>query len=135
MKTHEIAGTGLAESLLGGDSSVVDVVRVEDGKYEAYLKSSEDENPIAVMRIEDGVIVELTIDEEATSSEKSDVTTAMVKALCKDADKSNVPIVVPVDAMVGGTKAIRFMQSFGFVKNDEYLERRPGSALPYSVIL
>jgi hypothetical protein len=132
VKNKDIFGISLSESMLGGNSSRYDITN-SNGKFEAYLKMTDRSTPVAMLKIEDGVIMELTVDEEEEKY-KSDVFTAMIKAACKDADRTNSPLVVPANAMVGGLKAIRFMQSFGFMKNEEYLERRPGSSLPYSVL-
>lgn len=131
MKTKQLVGI-TSKSLLGGDPSGIDVVE-EDGCFCAYLKSSDSESPVGTLKVEDGVIVQMDIDEDVDSG---DVATAMIRSACKEADKKNMILIIHPESIVGGIKAVRFMEFFGFARGrDDYLERRPGSALPFSVMM
>lgn len=131
MKVSDLVGQKLSGSLLGGDPSKFDVIK-DGNSYLAFDKKSESEEPVARMTVENCVIIDLVIEEEVN---KSDAATALIKQLCKDADRANLSIVIHSESLIGGIKAVRFMESFGFMKNrDDFLTRRPGAILPYSVI-
>lgn len=132
MKASDIIGFKFTRSLLGSDPSGIDVTRDGPGEYKAFDRSSTEEAPIAVLRVEGGVITSLEIEE---GNDIGPAATALIKALCDDADAANRILLIHPESMVGGVKALRFMESFGFMRGkDEFLVRRPGAALPYSVM-
>jgi hypothetical protein len=127
-------GKNIIESLLGGDSSGTDIVKTVKGEttfFHAYSHKSEDDKPVGTLKVEKNVIIELSIEEDAKL--KNAIETALLKAACKEADKSNLPLIIHVNAIEGGVKVLRDLEFFGFLKVDNTLERRPGAALPYSM--
>lgn len=134
MRLQELADS-IRESLLGGDPSGMDVIRTDkesSSEYAAIPKNSKDDKPVGTLVVRNSVIVELNIDDEA--SDHSGISNSLLRAVCKDADRSNTPLVIASEAITK-TRTKRFLERFGFLDNgDGQLERRPGASLPYSVL-
>lgn len=122
-------------SLLGSDPSGVTIEKPgKDGKYKAFSDDSDKDQPIATLTVKDWVLTDLEIEEGYEESVGS-IASVLIRAACKDADQKNKVLVIHPNALPGHRIA-RFMELFGFMRTkNEYMERRPGGALPLSAML
>lgn len=134
MKIDELAGIpGLSEALLGPDPSGCDVEVEENGDDVIYLAiDRETDEEVGKLEIENWVIRSLEVD----ADKAGEIATLLLRRACAEADKETRIIIVPCERKVAGVRAKRFMERFGFLTvADDMMERKPGAALPYSVLL
>ncbi len=98
MKASDIIWFKFMRSRLGSDPRGIDVTRDGPGEYKAFDRNSTEEAPIAVLRVEGGVITSLEIEE---GNDIGPAATALIKALCDDADAANRILLIHPESMVG----------------------------------
>lgn len=130
MKIDDLHGIpGLTESLLGPDPTGLDV-EISGGAYVAIDIDSDEE--VGRLEHEEWVIRSLEVDDDRPGQ----IATFLLRQMLADADRVTAVVVVPSESKLAGVSAKRFMERFGFLSTkDGMLERRPGAALPYSVLL
>lgn len=135
MKLYEL-GRSVNESLLSGDPSGVDITSFKKDNnitFQAFDPKSDDDKPVGALVLSQNIISELVIAEHAKN--KNSIATSLLRHVCQHADKVNQPLIIPMNGIDGGLRVIRDLEFFGFIKNGNSLERRPGASLPYSTTM
>lgn len=131
MKVSDLEAS-INESLLGGDPSGVDISTVKKDNlitFQAFDPKSDDDKPVGALVLSQNVISELIIKDDAKN--KNSIATSLMRSVCQFADKTNQPLVIPMNG-IDGIRVLRDLEFFGFIKSGNSLERRPGASLPFA---
>ena len=133
MKVNDLINAEADHSPLGVPFGLT-AARSRNGKsYRVYSDDAIEDRPIAEMTLDGYSISSIEIDDEYSGS-MSAILTTLLRKVCGDFDADNKILVIHPNA-VSDVSTRRFLERFGFISGrDDYLERRPGSILPYSVM-
>lgn len=125
-----------AQSPLGGPSNDINVEmggNPSTGEFTLSATSFEEgDTTLGNLEVAEWVIVSMNIVDMSTAKMDT-IKSELLRGACQAADNNNKSLLIPETSIEGKFK--NFLNKFGFIRSKSgVLERRPGAALPYSVL-